>query len=156
MMDDRQDAPKRWPAMEEMLFGLFLAALAVVVFVATRKLPVGSAANMGPGYVPQAIAWGTLAFGVFFVGKSFVVPGERVLPPCWRPLILIPLAVGVFALLVTKAGLALASFLAMLIASAASAETRPVEIVVFSLVISAGSVLLFVRALALPLPIFPW
>lgn len=156
MMRGEQDVRKHRPAMEDLLFGLFLAALAVVVFVATRKLSVGSAADMGPGYMPLAIAWGTLAFGVFFIGKSFVTPGERILPPRWRPLLLIPLAVAVFALLVMKAGLAIASFLAMMVASAASEETNPKEIVVFSLAISAGSVLLFVRALSLPVPIFPW
>ena len=155
-MRDEHDVRKYRPAMEDLLFGLFLAVLAGVVFVATRKLSVGSAADMGPGYMPQAIAWGTLALGVFFVGKSFMSPGLRVLPPCWRPLILIPLAVAVFALLVMKAGLAIASFLAMMVAGAASEETRLKEIIVFSLAVSAGSVLLFVRALSMPVPIFPW
>ena len=147
---------KRRPAMEDLLFGLFLAALAVMVFVATRKLQVGSAADMGPGYFPQAIAWGMLVFGVFFVGKSLVIPGDTILPPHWRALILIPLAVGVFAVLVMPAGLGLASFLAMVLASLASKETRLLEVIIFSAAISAGSVLLFVKALAMPVPIFPW
>ena len=147
---------KRRPAMEDLLFGLFLAALAVMVFVATRKLQVGSAADMGPGYFPQAIAWGMLVFGVFFVGKSLVIPGDPILPPHWRALILIPLAVGVFAVLVMPAGLGLASFLAMVLASLASKETRLLEVIIFSAAISAGSVLLFVKALAMPVPIFPW
>ena len=155
MLPDPEPA-KRRPALEDLLFGVFLVALSILVFVSTRRLAVGTAADMGPGYVPQAIAWGTTAFGAFFIGKSLVVPGERILPPHWRALILIPLAVAVFALLVMKAGLAIASFLAMLVASAASAETRPVEIVVFSAVVSAASVLIFVRGLALPVPIFPW
>ncbi len=148
--------PKSRPAMEDLLFGLFLAALAILVFVATRKLQVGSAADMGPGYFPQAIAWGMLGFGVFFIAKSFVVPGDKILPPHWRALVLIPLAVGVFALLVMPAGLALASFLAMVVASLASKETRLLEVVIFSAAISAASVLLFVTALSLPVPIFPW
>ncbi len=155
-MDDSDKQAKSRPAMEDLLFGLFLAALAVLVFVATRKLSVGTAADMGPGYVPQAIAWGMVAFGVFFIAKSFVYPGEKIMPPHWRALILIPIAVGVFALLVRPAGLALASFLAMVVASLASKETRLLEVIIFSAAISAGSVLLFVKALALPVPIFPW
>lgn len=155
-MSGKPDAAKRRPAMEDLLFGIFLAGLAGVVFFATRKLTVGTAGDMGPGYVPQAIAWGTLLFGLFFIGRSFVASGERIAPPCWRPLVLIPLAVAVFSLLVMKAGLALASFLSMIVASAASRETRPLEIVIFSVLISAASVLLFVRALSLPVPIFPW
>ena len=100
--------------MEDLLFGLFLAALAVMVFVATRKLQVGSAADMGPGYFPQAIAWGMLVFGVFFVGKSWVIPGDPILPPHWLALILIPLA---FALPVPWGGRAamIASVLLVLI-----------------------------------------
>ena len=156
MMARDSDPALRRPALEDLLFGVFLVALSVLVFVSTRRLAVGTAADMGPGYVPQAIAWGMTAFGAFFIGKSFVAPGARILPPHWRGLILIPLAVAVFALLIMKAGLAIASFLAMLVASAASAETRPVEIVVFSAVVSIASVLIFVRALALPVPIFPW
>ncbi|SDI61662.1 tripartite tricarboxylate transporter TctB family protein [Propionivibrio dicarboxylicus] len=155
-MTEASEKTKQRPALEELLFGLFLAALAGGVFYATRRLSVGTAGDMGPGYVPQAISWGMLLFGLFFVGRSFVIPGERILPPCWRALILIPLAAAVFSLLVMKAGLAIASFLCMLVASAASSETRPLEILVFSLFISAGSVLLFVRALSLPVPIFPW
>lgn len=155
MMPAEQASLKR-PAMADLLFGLFLVCLAIGVFWATRKLSVGSAAAMGPGYFPLAIAWGALGFGVFFIGKSFAHAGAPISLPCWRPFILIPLAAALFALLVMPAGLALASFVAMLVASAASTETRPLEILVFSLCVSTGTVLLFVRALSLPVPIFPW
>ena len=147
---------KRKPAMQDLLFGLFLICLAGIVFWATRRLPVGNAASMGPGYFPRVLAWGTLCFGGFFIGKSLTYTGEPILSPRWRPLILIPMAAAIFSLLLQPGGLALASFLSMLVASAASEETRPAEIVIFSLAISAGSVLLFVRALSLPVPIFPW
>ena len=150
------EPPKRRPAMEDLLFGVFLLGLALFVFWATRKLQVGSAADMGPGYFPQAIAWGMVGFGTFFTAKSFVVAGDPIKGPHWRALILIPAAVGVFALLVEPAGLAIASFLAMVLSSLASKETRFVEVIVFSAAISAASVLLFVKALALPVRIFPW
>ena len=55
--------------MADLLFGLFLVCLAIGVFWATRKLSVGSAAAMGPGYFPLAIAWGALGFGVFFMAS---------------------------------------------------------------------------------------
>lgn len=142
--------------MEDLLFGVFLAVLSISVFVATRKLQTGTASDMGPAYFPQAIAWGMLAFGVFFIGRSLVVPGDKIKPPHWRALILVPASVGVFALLVNTAGLALASFLSMVVVSLASKETRLLEVIVFSAAVSAGAVLLFVKALALPVPIFPW
>ncbi len=142
--------------MEDLLFGGFLVALSLTVFVATRKLQVGTASEMGPAYYPRAIAWCVMGFGVFFVGRSFVVPGARIKPPHWRALLLVPAAVAVFALLVNRAGLALASFLSMALVSLASEETRLVEVIAFSAVVSAGCVLLFVKALSLPVPICPW
>ncbi len=156
MQEFHEKEPKSRPGMEDLLFGIFLAAVSIAVFVITRKLAVGSAADMGPGYFPQAIAWGMLAFGVFFIGRSLVVPGDKIKLPHWRALILVPASVGVFALLVNTAGLALASFLSMVVVSLASKETRLLEVIAFSAAVSAGSVLLFVKALALPVPIFPW
>ncbi len=156
MSAPEQQESKSRPGMEDLLFGLFLVALSVVVFVATRKLRVGTASEMGPAYYPRTVAWCVLGFGAFFVGRSFVVPGTRIKPPHWRALLLVSAAVAVFALLVTRAGLALASFASMVIVSLASKETRLVEVIVFSAVVSAGCVLLFVKALSLPVPIFPW
>ncbi len=147
---------KSRPAMEDLLFGLFLAGMAALVFVSTAKLATGTAADMGAGYFPKAIAWGMVAFATFFIIKSFVVPGEKIIPPFWRGLILIPAAVGIFALLLNTAGLALASFLCMVVVSFASTETRLIEALLFSASVSAASVLLFVKALALPVPILPW
>jgi hypothetical protein len=157
MMSPNHEAGREGrPAMEDLLFGLFLLGVAVLVLVSTRKLSIGTASDMGPGYVPQAIAWGMALFGIFFVGKSFAAPGKKVHAPYWRGLILISAAVGVFALFVNTAGLALASFLAMITVSLASKETRLIEVMIFSALISAASVLLFVKALSLPVPIFPW
>ena len=55
---------------KELAFGLFLIALALVAFAATRSLAVGSAADMGPGFVPRALAWIILGFGVAFLDTS--------------------------------------------------------------------------------------
>ena len=42
--------------VKELAFGLFLIALALVVFGATGSLNIGTAADMGPGFVPRALA----------------------------------------------------------------------------------------------------
>jgi hypothetical protein len=156
MFPDHEGGRESRPAVEEFLFGLFLLGVAILVLVSIRKLSMGTAGDMGPGYFPRAIAWGMALFGLFFVGKSFVTPGEKVPAPHWRGLILVPAAVGIFALLVNTAGLALASFLAMITISLASKETRLIEVLIFSALLSAASVLLFVKALSLPVPIFSW
>ena len=55
----------------------------------------------------------------------------------------------------TRFGLALSSFATILIASLATREARPIETLLFALGLSAAAVLLFVKALALPVPIWP-
>jgi len=59
------------------------------------------------------------------------------------------------SLTATRFGLALSSFAAILIASLATREARPIETLLFALGLSAAAVLLFVKALALPVPIWP-
>lgn len=142
-----------WP---DLLFGGFLIAVAAGTFAATWNLAGGSAANMGPGYMPRAIALVLLGFGLFFAGRG-LVRGTGALPHVQaRPILGIGASVAAFALLIESAGLALASFAAILIAAFASRESRFFEVILFGLVIAAGAVLLFVKALALPVSIWPW
>ena len=66
-----------------------------------------------------------------------------------RPLLAITASVAVFALTASRLGLALSSFAAILIASLATREVKPVESVVFALALSTAAVLLFVKVLGL-------
>lgn len=140
----------------DLLFGLFLTAVAVVAFVATRRLAMGTVADMGPGYMPRVFAAGLLGFGLFFAGRGLIGPARKLDPVKLRPLVGILAAVAVFALLVVTAGLALASFVTILTAGFASSETRPLENILFGTALAAAAVMLFVKALSLPVPIWPW
>ncbi|MDQ0513409.1 tripartite tricarboxylate transporter TctB family protein [Ancylobacter amanitiformis] len=142
-----------WP---DLAFGAFLIAVAAGTLVATRGLNGGTAADMGPGYMPRAIALILLAFGLFFAGRGLLRGPVGIEPVQLRPILGVGVAVGVFALLIENAGLALASFAAILIAAAASRESRFFEVIVFGLAVTAGAVLLFIKALALPVSIWPW
>lgn len=142
-----------WP---DLAFGAFLIAVAAGTLVATRGLNAGTAADMGPGYMPRAIALILMAFGLFFAGRGLLRGPVGIEPVQLRPILGVAAAVGVFALLIENAGLALASFAAIVIAAVASRESRFFEVIVFGLAITAGAVLLFIKALALPVSIWPW
>jgi len=146
-----------WP---DFLFGLFLLLVATGTLVATSKLKVGSAANMGPGYMPRVIAIAVIGFGLFFVLRAVWrslrgFDGLRIDSVQLRPLLGIVIAGAVFALVVETAGLAIASVAAIVIAAFATREVRPLEAVIFGCVMAALSVLLFVTALSLPVPVWP-
>lgn len=142
-----------WP---DLLFGLFLMAVAAGALAATARLAHGTAADMGPGYMPRAIALGLMAFGLFFAGRGCLRPFAGIARVHLRPILGIAAAVAVFALLVEEAGLAAAAFAAIVIAALASRDSRMVEVLLFGIAVSAGAVLLFVKALALPVPVWPW
>lgn len=143
--------------LPDLLFGVFLMAVAAGTFAATRSLSGGTAANMGPGYMPRAIALVLLGFGLFFAGRGALrgVP-QGIARVHLRPILGVGVAVGVFALLIETAGLAAASLAAVLVAALAGRESRLVETTLFGVAITAGAVLLFAKALALPVPIWPW
>jgi hypothetical protein len=72
-----------------------------------------------------------------------------------RPLLSILASVGVFALTAERLGLAIASVAAVILASFATREGRLVETIAFAVVLSGAAVLLFVKLLGLPIPIWP-
>lgn len=142
--------------LQDALFGAFLVAVAGLVFYATRTLTFGTPADMGPGFMPRVLAGMATAFGAFFLVRGLGRGGEPIDRPHLRPVFAILAAIAAFALLGAKAGLAIASVATVLVAACGSDENRPVEAVLFALALAAASVLLFVKALALPIPAWPW
>ncbi len=141
-----------WP---DLLLGLFLLLVATLTLVATRKLGVGTAANMGPGYMPRVIAIAVMLFGAFFTGRGLLRSHLGIARVHLRPLLSIPLAVALFSLLVEFSGLAIAALITIVAAAWATHEFRLKEAVLFGVAIAVVSVLLFVQVLSLPLPIWP-
>jgi hypothetical protein len=142
--------------VQDLLFGLFLIAVALGATAATWKLRIGTGANMGPGYMPRAIAVGIAAFGVFFVVRALLQPLQAVEPPQPRAIFGILAAVAAFAVLAPSAGLAIAALATVVIAGFASRETRFVENLLFAIAMATAAVLLFIKALSLPVPAWPW
>jgi putative tricarboxylic transport membrane protein len=141
--------------LQDLLFGLFLVAVAAGTLVATRNLAIGHPADMGPGYMPRVVALALMGFGLFFSARGFWRMRVGIAPVQWRPLLAILASVGVFALTAERLGLAIASVVAVILASLATREGRPAETIAFAVVLSGAAVLLFVKLLGLPIPIWP-
>jgi hypothetical protein len=155
-MTDGQPQAGRRLDYQDLLFGAFLLAVAIGTTAATWKLRVGTGANMGPGYMPRVIAIGIAAFGIFFVVRAFLRSFQAVEPPQPRAVFGILAAVAVFAVLAPTAGLAAASFATVVVAGLASRETRFAENLLFAIAMATGAVVLFIKALSLPVPAWPW
>lgn len=142
-----------WP---DLLFGLFLVAVSAIALVATWKLRGGTGADMGPGYMPRAVALLLLAFGLVFGMRGLRRAGSKIDRVHLRPVLIVLGAVAIFAGTVEQFGLALASLATILVAGFASHEHRLLEGVLFGIALATASVLLFVKVLALPVPVWPW
>jgi hypothetical protein len=142
--------------LPDLAFGLFLVALALFGFYATRRLSIGTASDMGPGYVPRVLEWAILASGIGYVIKGLQVGYVPMPSFAWRPLLTILAAVAVFALCFQSMGLIIAVMAAILIAGLAQSPIKLPVLLPFGALVAAFSALLFVRALGLPLKLWPW
>lgn len=139
----------------DLAFGLFLIAVAAVALYLIADLPMGSTSRMGPGYVPRALAGMIALIGAFIAGRALVADGEPFPDIAWRPILLVGAAVGMFGLLLPKLGLAATAFIVVLVAGSASKDMRWQELGLIAVLLSTFAVLLFVKALGLPMPIWP-
>jgi hypothetical protein len=141
--------------VKELAFGVFLIALAGLAFTATRSLNVGTAADMGPGFVPRVLAWIILGFGVTFCVTALFKSAVPLPEPAWRPLAAILAAIAVFAVLFATLGLVAACIGSVLVAGTATGPVRWGRLVLFGPLLAAFSSLLFVKGLGLPFKLWP-
>jgi hypothetical protein len=139
----------------DLAFGLFLVAIAAVALYLIAELPMGSASRMGPGYVPRALAVAIALLGGFLAFRALLAGREAFPEIAWRPILLVGAAVGLFGLLLPKLGLAITAFIVVLVAGFAAQDMRWKELLLIAAVLSTFAVLLFIKALGLPMPVWP-
>jgi putative tricarboxylic transport membrane protein len=132
-----------------LLFGL----CAVLV---GRDYPMGTALHMGSGYFPFVLGTLLLVLGAGICIKSLVIAGEGLESIGLRPLLLVLLAIGAFAVSVDTLGLVAATVLMTVIGAAASPESRWREVVVLTIALLGLSVGVFAYGLGLPFMLFPF
>jgi len=140
-------------ARQDLVAGVSLAAVSLVALGAAAPLATGRLGAPGPGLVPRVLAVLLGVSGIWLVVLSFVRTGEPLGRWPLRGPLLIALAVVAFALTIRVPGLAVAGPLAMLVAGAASPETRWRELAIFSVTVTAVCIGLFRSLLHLPIPI---
>jgi len=147
--------PKTRGDIPGVAFGGFLILLAIVALVETRNLTIGTAAEMGPGYVPRALSYSIMGFGFVIAGGSLLAKRRPMPAIKFRPILSVLLSLAVFALLLPRGGLALATLATMACSTLSTAEYKWRESIVFAVVITVFTVLLFVKGLGLPLSVWP-
>jgi hypothetical protein len=115
---------------------------------------IGTAGRIGPGYFPRALAGILVLLGVVSLVRAFLTKGAPLTAVAWKPLLLIPAACVLFALLLSKIGLIGALLALGLVSAAASKEfTLNWKVAVGFAALIAFCVLVFVKGLGVPMPI---
>ncbi len=142
-------------APKDLAAGLFFILCGIAGYYFVIDMPMGAAVRMGPGYIPKVLSVIVLLFGVFIAGRSFVISGEAIEAWKLRPLIVISASIFVFAYLIDSMGLVLASLLLMILSTVGGREYYWRETIIFSVLMSLGSIVVFHWLLGLPMQVWP-
>ncbi|MCO5066849.1 MAG: tripartite tricarboxylate transporter TctB family protein [Rhizobiaceae bacterium] len=126
--------------------------------IAWRRLPIGEALNMGPGYFPILLSCILVVLGAAIALRT-VSAGENaplgVIP--WRGIVMLTLATVFFAAFVDQVGMLPGIFVTTLLAYHASPKARLVRGIAISIALALFCTALFGFGVRLPLPVLgPW
>jgi len=141
--------------MNAVFTGVFLILVALLALYLAWPLSSGTEVGLGPGYVPKLFAFIQLAFGAALVVQGWLETGEAPEPWPLRPLVLILGSVVFFAIAIEPLGLVIALTGLVLLGCAANRATRLRESLALALGSVVFSVLVFVKALGLTMPLWP-
>jgi hypothetical protein len=138
----------------------FVGGLVFVFFGAgalfmARNYRIGTAFRMGPGYFPVVLASLLLVIGLIVAFMS-LRSGEVKLPHfAWRPLIIVSAAVALFGVIINSTGLALSTFVMVVVSRLARPGYPWVETIVLSVALSALCAGIFFFGLKIQMPLLP-
>lgn len=138
----------------DFLAGALLFTAGAAVAIATLEYRIGTARQMGPGYMPFYLSCILMLLAAVIVGKSVVVAEERSIEPfAWRQLLFVMGSPLMFALLVRPAGMFVSLMAVVCTGALAGHENRVRETLVLAVVLSAVSIFCFVYVLGQPVPV---
>ncbi len=118
-----------------------------------REYSVGTASQMGPGYMPLALSWGLIIFGVIVGLRAVAMSGPAIEPVRFRSNILVLGAILGFALMIQSVGLAISIFVVTILSTLASTDSKWKETIALGLFLAIFCVIAFVYVLRQSMPV---
>jgi uncharacterized membrane protein len=133
--------------------GLMLIAIGAAAMFMARNYGFGTALRMGPGFFPILLGGLLIVFGVYTLACGLRRPEKIAGPWSLRALVILPLSLILFGVLMEHGGFVPAMLVLIFGSATASTEFKLVEVLLFSLGLTALSAAVFVWALGLPYPL---
>jgi hypothetical protein len=134
---------------------LFFTLFGVLTVVLGSQYPIGTPAQMGPGFFPVAlgslltIVGIVVAIGAIRAGSAFEMAAVD-----WRALGAITAAILLAAVLLLTAGLVVAIPVLVIVGSLASRDFRPVRVFITAVVLTVMAWAIFIWGLGLRIPVW--
>ncbi len=136
---------------------MFLVVGAGFAFGATNY-SMGTSARPGAGYFPLILSSLLAIMGAIVLFESLTIEtedGEPIGDIAWRPLLVIVLAITVFAILLPRLGMFITIPILIVIVSFAGDEFGWIGVTVSAIVLTVFSWLVFTKGLGLTIPLWP-
>jgi hypothetical protein len=141
-------------AIKDVLAGAIFIALGLAFALGALAYEIGTPERMGPGYLPLALGLTLTGFGVLIGAKGLIAgSGESIGHVDWRAAILLTAALLFFGLTIRGLGVVGALFGTSLLAALARSSTSIREALILAVALTVLSVVIFVFALQLRLPL---
>ncbi len=134
---------------------MFIAFGLAAMIIALMNYKMGTAVRMGPAYFPTMLGGLLAVLGLIVLVDSFVIQGPKVPRFHFRPLILISASCVAYGYLMKPLGLVLATAILVFVSALGGHEFKWKEVTILSIVLIVFSVLVFVKGLTLPFPLWP-
>lgn len=145
----------RFRCLQDYAGGVFLIVLAVIGVAGTASLNFKTSTGVGPGMMPRATGLIIIALGLIMIINALYQRGEGLDRWSIRGIVFVLGSAMVFGWTIRSMGLIVAGPLAVIISAMADRDTKWLEVIVFSILMTVACIGLFSYALKLPIPIWP-
>jgi hypothetical protein len=143
----------------DVLSGLLVLAIAIFFLIGGRNYEIGTLNAMGPGLVPLVMAGVLATLGIVLLAQGIRTHApSKLVTGNWAivPMILVLGAIGLFALTLRHIGYVAACAMVVVICGLAAPDRRMRETIIEAVLLAVVSALVFVEAIGMPMPLFPW
>jgi hypothetical protein len=141
-------------ALRDILAGAIFVVIGVAFATGSLAYDIGSPLRMGPGYVPLVLGIILVGLGLLVIAKGFIAGSDEPIGEVdWRAVVLLTAALLFFGLTIRGLGVIGALFGTSLLAALARSATSIRDAVLLAIGLTALSVVIFIFALQLRLPL---
>jgi hypothetical protein len=145
-------------SQKDFVSGLLFVVAGMGFAIGALNYSFGSSAKPGPGYFPFGLGVLLTLLGGAVLFKALTIEaegGDTIGAIAWKPLIVIVAAIALFGLALPQLGLICTLPLLIALCSLAGDEFHWKSVLATCVVLTAGSYLVFIKGLALNIPVWP-